>query len=128
MKHIEKVLFFKNTVDFLQKTPRSFRFCVRGSPTHEKYFLRILLQYVPNYCSLCFKVYVLILAFIAAKESNNNRSLKGKRQSIRNSSSNVLQQFMSVTPLREESFRVIRKLFHEPATINNFFVSLVKFS
>ena len=73
-------------------------------------------------------MYVLILAFIAAKESNNNRSLKGKRQSIRNSSSNVLQQFMSVTPLREESFRVIRKLFYEPATINNFFVSLVKFS
>ena len=62
---------------------------------------------------------MIILAFIATKESNN-RSMKGKKQSIRNSSSNVLQPFMAVTPLREELFRIIRKLFYGPATINVF--------
>ena len=35
---------------------------------------------------------------------------------------------MSVTPLREESFRIIRKLFYGPATINDFFVNLVNCS
>ena len=35
----------------------------------------------------------MYLAFIAAKEINNNRSLKGKKQSIRNSFSSVLQPF-----------------------------------
>ena len=46
----------------------------------------------------CFSTYQLLsvfskfmyLAFIAAKESNSNLNLKGKRQSIRNSFSNVL--------------------------------------
>ena len=57
---------------------------------------------------------------MAVKESNSNRSLKGKKQSVRNSSSNVLQPFMAVTPLHEESFRIIRKLFYGPATINIF--------
>ena len=66
------------------------------------------------------KVYVLILAFVAVKESNNNRSLKGKKQSILNSSSNVLQPFMAVTPLHEKSFKIIRKLFYGLATINIF--------
>ena len=122
MKHIEKVLFFKNTVDFLQKTPRSFHVLrLRLTNSRELFssnFASVRTKYY--YCSLCFKVYVLILAFIAAKESNNNRSLKGKKQSIRNSSSNVLQPFMAVTPLREESFRIIRKLFYGAATINIF--------
>ena len=122
MKHIEKVLFFKNTVDFLQKTPGSFHVLrLRLTNSRELFssnFASVRTKYY--YCSLCFKVYVLILAFIAAKESNNNRSLKGKKQSIRNSSSNVLQPFMAVTPLREESFRIIRKLFYGAATINIF--------
>ena len=55
--------------------------------------------------------------FIAVKESNNNRSLKGKKQSNRNSSSNVLQPFMAVIPFREESFRIIEKLFYGQVTI-----------
>ena len=55
---------------------------------HEKDFLRFLLQYVPT--ALCVSK-LMYLAFIAPKESNN--SLKGKKQSIRNSFSSVRQPF-----------------------------------
>ena len=61
-----------------------------AKPTHEKYFLQILLQYVP--IALCVSTF-MHLAFIVAKESNDNNSLKGKKQSIRNSLSSVLQPF-----------------------------------
>ena len=49
-----------------------------------------VLQYVP--IALCVSKF-MYLVFIAAKESDNNRSLKGKKQSIRNSFSSVLQPF-----------------------------------
>ena len=60
---------------------------------------------------------MLILAFIVAKESSNNHSLKSKKQPIQNCSSSVLQPFMAVIPLHEESIRFIRMLFYGQATI-----------